>query len=121
MTHRTCAECPELHAIAKGERARLETSHQPEGLEGLSERARINLESWARALIQTNTWPAGAVEMLAYAGALEKPDVVEALKAQFDRLEASRTEEDKKALLDMSKQLIASAQGHSPLERKQTL
>jgi hypothetical protein len=100
----------EFLRIASEERRALETSEpRLEGLEALNRRARILLESRARACLKTNLNPGGAVEMLMLAGALGKDDVQAMLKEQRDRLEASPVEQDQGALIDMCKKLASAA------------
>jgi len=97
-----------IHRLAASERAKLLGNERPAGLEGLKERARVNLESYGRALLQTNTNLPDAVDILIRASALRNPDVQASIRAQLDRLERSTKEEDQMALLAVSKRLAAA-------------
>jgi hypothetical protein len=97
-----------IHRLAANERAKLLGNERSEGLERLTQRARVNLESYGRALLQTNTNVPDAVDSLIRASALRKPDVQAGISAQFDRLERSTNEEDQMALLALSKRLATA-------------
>lgn len=99
----------EFMSVANEERERLERGHgEVEGLEGLTQKARIILESRGLACLRMKENVGGGVRMLGLAGALEKADVISMVKEQFVRLDQSASERDQGTLIELCENLASA-------------
>ena len=99
----------EFMSVANEEREKLERGQEEVGgLDGLTQEAKIILESRGLACLRTKENISGAVRMLGLAGALERSDVVAMLKEQFDRLDKSASERDQGLLVELCENLASA-------------
>ncbi len=107
-TQHELAPMEELWVLAEKYRAELGKTNEEkhEGLGTLIQIAKINLESYGRAVLDTGKGVHEALSALDLAGALKKKDIQDKLKSQLELLSHSRDREDQIMLIEMSKRLV---------------
>lgn len=108
-----------IHALAENHRDSLqhEAIESRAGTETLTSYARITLESYGRALLETGNAIDHAVELLALSGALDKEDVQAQLRTRLENLARSEDKKDQLVLVDACKHLLFRHRPRSATKR----